>query len=123
MTCWYCHYGWPKPVADIYHAAVAALKDIGSSYHPLHFGPAHIVWEDENFDCAQACLDTFEEYRGDYSDEELAIVRQSLEALAVLPDAAWGGVDAVVAAYENDDDADIANYPPPPGVEMVQIRI
>ena len=23
--CWYCHWGWPEPVAQIYLAAVAAL--------------------------------------------------------------------------------------------------
>lgn len=24
--CWYCYWGWPKPVADIFLAAKAALN-------------------------------------------------------------------------------------------------
>ncbi len=82
--CWYCHWGWPPKVSDIYNKAMAAL---GGDPSPLHFGPSHIVWEDENFDCAKWCLDNFDEYSGDYSEKELAVVKRSLEELDYLPDA------------------------------------
>jgi hypothetical protein len=49
--CWFCYWGWPKPVADIYLKALAKLDGYDS---PLHFGPAHIIWDDENFDRADA---------------------------------------------------------------------
>jgi len=81
--CWWCHWGWPKPIADIY---IKAVKDLGGFLNALHFGPSHIVWEDENWDCAQWCLDHFDEYGGDYDEEELAIVRRSLEELLLVPD-------------------------------------
>ncbi len=82
--CWYCYWGWAKPVADIYDEALRRLDGYMS---PLHFGPSHIVWEDENFDCAELCLKDFNEYdNNNYSPEELAIVRWSLEELAKLPE-------------------------------------
>ena len=80
--CWYCHWGWAKPVAEIY---LAALEKLDGWEGPLHYGPAHIVWDDENFDSAERCLESFDEYRGDYTDEELEVVRWSLEELAKLP--------------------------------------
>lgn len=112
--CWYCHWGWPKPVADIYHQAKAALD--GDPY-PLHFGPAHVVWEDENFDLAASCLETFDQYRGDYSDAELAVVRASLEQLAALPESAWN------VEPDDYDGAHPENYPPAEGVEMVSVSM
>ena len=111
--CWYCHWGWPKPVADIYLEAVDRLY--GNEW-PLHWSASHIVWEDCNFNSAQWCLDHFDEYRGDYSDSELRVVRWSLMKLARLP----------VESYEiyfpegaNFDDYD--SYPPPEGMELVKI--
>lgn len=80
--CWYCHWGWAKPVAEIYKRA---LDDLGGDSTPLHYGPAHVVWDDENFDLAQGCLDDFEKYGAGFSERELAIVRRSLEELASLP--------------------------------------
>ncbi len=82
MICWYCHWGWAKPVADIFLEAKAAL---GGDDEPLLYGPGHIVWADENFDSAQWCLDNFDQYRGSLSDEEVAIARRALEQLAALP--------------------------------------
>ena len=81
-TCWYCHWGWAKPVMNIYEEALAKLE---GDWSPLHFGPAHVVWEDENFDCAEMCIETFDQYEGDLSKEELDIVKESLEKLAALP--------------------------------------
>lgn len=80
--CWHCYGGWAEPVAEIYKGALKRLNGDGS---PLHFGPAHIVWEDENFDSAEWCLEHFDEYQGDYTDDELSVVRWSLEELAKLP--------------------------------------
>src|SRR3990167_11306752 len=81
-TCWYCYWGWPKTVADIYDRA---LIDLGGNESPLKYGPSHIVWSDENFDSAEWCLENFEKYVGDYSDKELDIVRRSLVELSDVP--------------------------------------
>ena len=80
--CWYCHWGWSKPVADIY---LEAVKRLDGDESPLLFGPAHVVWEDENFDSAECCLETFGKYIGDWADGELEVVRWSLNELAKLP--------------------------------------
>lgn len=110
MICWYCHWGWPKPVAEIYQEALAALD---GDEMPLHYGPAHVVWEDENFDLAQACLDDFNERQYDYSAGQLAVVRRSLEQLAALPESAWNAEPADYDGFHPE------NYPPT--VEMVRL--
>ena len=108
--CWYCYWGWAKPVADIY---MDALKKLNGHESPLHFGAAHVVWEDENFDCAEWCLEHFDEYRGNYSDEELNIVRWSLEELVKLP------LEVRCAEPEDYDDENPELFPPT--VETVRI--
>ena len=45
--CWWCHWGWPKPIHDIYDKALAALDGDES---PLLYGPAHVVWVHEIWD-------------------------------------------------------------------------
>lgn len=45
-NCWYCYWGWAKPVADIYNKTVR--QGIVDDYDMCHIG--HPVWEDENFD-------------------------------------------------------------------------
>lgn len=82
MYCYYCYWGWSKPVYDIYKEAV---KLLGGADSVLHFGPSHIVWEDENWDSAKWCLEHFEEYSGPYSKEELDVCRWSLEELEKVP--------------------------------------
>lgn len=82
MICWYCYWGWPKPVAEIYREA---LNRLGGNESPLDYGPSHIVWADENFDSVEWCLEHFDECRRDYTDEELAVVRWSLEEMAKIP--------------------------------------
>ena len=111
MICWYCYWGWAIPVAKIYKEALAELN--GDSM-PLLYGPSHIVWDDENFDSAQWCLDHFDEYRRDLSEGELAIVRHSLEHLVALPQEAWD--------IEPDDYDDLHpdQYPPTVAVERVR---
>lgn len=81
--CYYCYWGWPKPIADIFNKAVEML---GGNEDPLMFGPAHVVWSDENFNSASWCLENFEENRSEYyCDASHEVVRWSLEELAKLP--------------------------------------
>lgn len=107
MICWHCYWGWPKPVAEIYKKALAALN---GDWFPLHFGPSHIVWEDENFDSAEWCLQHFDKYKGNYTKEDLAIVKRSLEELVALPKSDW---DVEPKDYDGEHPEDY-----PPAVEM-----
>lgn len=122
--CWDCYWGWPKPVADIYKKALDELDDWDS---PLHFGPAHVVWEDENFHSAESCLEKFEEYSAEWIDAHIeegdkdegdcamAIVKESLKSLAALP------LNVRCVEPEDYDDEHPELYPPPDGVEMVKM--
>ena len=110
--CWYCYWGWSKPVADIYKKA---LEDLDGRDSSLHYGPAHIVWDDENFGSAEWCLEHFDEYKRDYSIDDLIIVRRSLEELARLP------LDVRCVAPEEYDGRHPELYPPPIGVKMVKV--
>lgn len=110
--CWYCHWGWAKPVADIYTAAVEKL---GGDSDPLHFGPSHIVWDDENFHSAEWCLEHFSDTASVYTDEALAVVRWSLEELAKLP------LPVRCVEPEDYDDEHPEQFPPSAGVEMVEM--
>jgi len=110
--CWDCYWGWPKPVADIYDKA---LNDLDGYKSPLHFGPSHIVWEDENFHSAEWCLEHFDENTVEYySESDIAIVRRSLQELAALP------LNVRCVEPEDYDDEHPELYPPPPGIEMVR---
>lgn len=111
--CWYCHWGWSKPVVEIYKKAASSLDGYTD---PLNFGPSHIVWEDENFDSAEWCLENFDKYKGDFSEFELSVVRQSLEELANLP------VEAKCVEPDEYNDENPELYPPPSDVEMEKIR-
>lgn len=101
--CWYCHWGWPKPVADIYQE----FKEIVGE-DALHWGPAHVVWEDENFDdhsidfCIGAC------------GENHAAVRESLVRLRAVPEQ-----DRCVVPIEYDGEAP-ERFPPADGIEIVK---
>ena len=117
MICWYCHWGWPKAVHDIF---VAAKEKLGGKDGPLLFGPSHIVWEDENFSSAEWCLEHFEDYAQDLTAEEKAVVRWSLEELIKIP---LPERDPCPRKYDEQDDADELDpndYPPPAGMEMVK---
>ena len=109
MICWYCHHGWPKPIADIYDRFLLIAGESA-----MHFGPAHIVWEDENFDSSGWCLEHFDEYAGDHLPEALAAVRQSLIELSQLP------TDVIDPAPADYDGKHPENFPPPAGMEMVK---
>lgn len=85
--CWYCYWGWSKPVADIY---LEALNRLNGDEMPLCYSFAHIVWADENFDSADWCLNEFEKHKeeyigADYTESQLDIVKWSLEELNKLP--------------------------------------
>lgn len=83
--CWYCYWGWSKPVAQIYQEALHKLDGDDSV---LKFSSGHIVWSDENFEDihVQGCLDDFDEYKGDYDNESLSVLRWSLEELLKIPE-------------------------------------
>ena len=84
MICWYCHWGWPAQVIAIYDRG---MDSVGES--AMHYGPAHIVWEDENFeqDHVESCLQHIEDksWTNDLTPAEIAGVKQSLEELLALP--------------------------------------
>ncbi len=103
MICWYCHWGWSKEVADIYDRYVETAGESA-----MHYGPAHIVWEDENFERhhVQWCLDHFDDYRGDHTDKELTAVKQSLLDLLQLSD------DVLNPEPSDYDGKHPENYPP-----------
>lgn len=113
--CWYCYWGWPEPVANIYKQALAKLGDYE---RPLHYGPSHIVWEDCNFENGniQYCLDNLQTHRNDCADEELAIVRWSLEELLKIPEEIR---DPCPDGYDHNGDP--AKFPPPGNIKMVKV--
>lgn len=111
MICWYCYWGWPKQIAEIYNKY---LDIAGES--AMHYGSAHIVWEDENFERHQIqwCLDNFckndEKY---HSLEELETVKQSLLELLKLSD------EVLESEPEDYDGEHPENFPPT--MEMVRV--
>jgi hypothetical protein len=121
--CWYCHWGWAKPVSDIYDDAVAKLEALGEDADGLlQYGPGHIVWADENFErshveyCIKAC-DEADAY-GDRtpSVEAREIVKQSLKALLEVPEHIRACEPAKYKGHNP------AAYPPAAGIEMVNNR-
>ncbi|MDY6957642.1 MAG: hypothetical protein SVK08_00660 [Halobacteriota archaeon] len=112
--CWYCYWGWPSDTADIYYKAVNRLQGDES---PLHFGPSHIVWEDENFEDhhIEWCLGQFDEYKDDYSESDLSAIRWSLEELLKIP-------RPLRCPQPDDYDGEHPElYPPPKEIVMVKV--
>jgi hypothetical protein len=109
--CWSCYWGWPKAIADIYDKA---CKDLGDDDgHVLHYGPGHVVWEDENWHSAEWCLENFDKYSEDLNESEKTIVRRSLQELAAIP------LEERDLEPEDYDDEHPELYPPPKGAIMV----
>jgi len=81
--CWYCYWGWAKPVKKIFDEASEKLQ----GDHFLCYGPAHIVWDDENFDDSSIkfCIDNFDKYADKLNTEEKEIVMWSLTELIKVP--------------------------------------
>lgn len=129
--CWFCYWGWPKPIMDIYDRAVQEIDDMlpvansennwtdwdgeptcGES--AMLYGPAHCVWADENFcnldweikECGSS------KYK-DWYPGAMAIVRRSLTELAALP-------DELKCPPPNYDDENPWLFPPAHGEEMVK---
>jgi hypothetical protein len=115
--CWYCYWGWPKPVADIYNKY---LKKLDSDSDALEFGQSHTVWSDENFDdnCVKSCINECDRPSFDYErdTETTRIVRESLVELLAVPES----VRCPPESGHHNEDA--AKYPPPAGLEMVKVR-
>jgi len=115
MICWYCHWGWPKQVHDIYQHAAAQMDGDTSA---LDLGPAHIVWSDENFDDASIkwCMEHFGENADNdrFSGADLAVVMQSLVAILAVP--------SMIRCCVPDlyDGECPENFPPAAGLEMVK---
>ncbi len=108
--CWYCHWGWSQPVKEIYNEACEKL----GYESPLHSGPAHVVWEDEGFGSAELCLVNFDQYKGDYTDEELQVVRWSLEELVKIP------LNIRCPQPENYDGENPSWFPPAADITMLK---
>jgi hypothetical protein len=106
MSCYWCHWGWPRPIRDIYDDCV---KKLGGNWLPLHCGPSHIVWEDENWTSAQWCLDHFDEYSDNRSEHELKVIRESLERLLEVPEE----MKVEPSGYLEDENSIAADFPPP----------
>ena len=83
--CWYCHWGWAKPVAEIY---LEARNRLSGDDAPLRYSASHIVWSDENFDDESVnwCLQNFNKHTSNFDSMDLAIVRRSLEDLLKIPE-------------------------------------
>lgn len=94
---------WPKEIQDIYSEALRRLGSNGddSKETSLHFGPAHIVWEDGNFDSAEWCLENFDRYTDRFTKEEMDIVKWSLQELVKLP------LEIREIDYYEDEDEDL----------------
>lgn len=114
--CWYCHWGVPKPVSDIYYEALDRLNDDDS---PLLYGPSHVVWEDFNLDDRniKRCIEYCDLYEGDYTKDELMIVKWSLQELLKIPESQR---DIDPSVYD-EDNTPYDELPPPTGVKMVRI--
>lgn len=117
MICYFCYWGWPRQIYDIYKEAVRRLRGDNTA---LRYGPAHVVWEDENFGCAKQCLDDIETYDGDLLKYELEVVRWSLEQLDKVPDEIKNIADEYERAFEANEKINIKDYPPPKHLEMIK---
>lgn len=100
--CWHCHWGWSPEVKAIYQRGIDA-----AGYLSMHYGPAHIVWEDENFETShiQWCIDHASEYRNNLTDEQFKAVVDSLKELLTVP-------EPLRLEPEDYDDEHPENFPP-----------
>lgn len=108
--CWYCHWGWPKQAQEVYARGVESAEESSMLY-----GPAHIVWADENFDSASVlwCIEHAGEYPGDLKPEQIDIVLRSLKELLEVP-------EEIRCCEPDDYDGEKPElYPPPEGIVMI----
>ena len=115
MVCWYCYWGWPRPVWEIYRKYEELAGESAMKY-----GPAHVVWEDENFEdehianCLEDARNGIGWHQGDAeeSPEDKAAVIRSLEELLAVP------LCIRMCVPTDYDDENPENFPP--GTEMVR---
>ncbi len=93
------------------------VEEPSSGEAALEYGPAHVVWSDENFDLAESCLKDCDGplYR-DWHPPAMEIVRRSLRELMALPPR----IRNCAPEEYWDDGEHPENFPPPPGVEMIK---
>ena len=107
--CYWCYWGWPEPIKKIHDEAV---EKMGGDDTCLHYGSAHIVWDDENWEDhnIQWSLDNLEnpEYNElDMTPYERMVVKESLERLLLIP-------EEMRKEPKEYDGEHPENYPPPP---------
>ncbi len=121
--CWYCHWGWPKQVYDIYMKYLALLD--GDDVL-LEFQQAHIVWSDENFEteCIESCIIHADEYwdKENVTKEEHDLITESLKELLLVPEEirCCEPEEYIVKNRTGNNEADPKDYPPPAGIVMVK---
>lgn len=127
--CWYYHWGWPRPVFEVYFKSCQKLGSEGV----LQFGPSHIVWSDSNLDdssirwCIQLCEDRGIKIYGkeihskdDISDEQMVLVKESLERLSEIPSEVRCCVPkGYLTGFGRIPDSNPSDFPPPDGIQMV----
>jgi hypothetical protein len=117
-VCWYCHWGWAKPVADVYKKYLDLLEGDDML---LGYQQGHIVWSDENFETEniQYCIDHADEHwnQEEVTKEQHDLITESLRELLLIPEEIRC---CCPEDYPDDNDADPENYPPPVGLEMVK---
>ena len=136
--CWWCYWGWPLAIIEIYERArddIDALLPIPSAENDwtewqgapltgeqaLRWGPAHCVWEDENFDGDfsfefRKCDEI--EKRANWHPGAMDIVRRSLRELQALAE----GIRNPAPTYGLKDDDEPSDFPPPAPLLMSKDR-
>ena len=124
-VCWYCYWGWPKEVFDVYRKYV---EEAGSD-SLFTAGPSHIVWSDENFGdgdinwCLKICtaegLKEVYGYEGKSAAEyygvdelDIDVVHRSLVVLREVS-------ESIRLCVPKDYDGNNPKEFPPVGVEIV----
>lgn len=116
--CWYCYWGWPKQLADIYECYCDACD--------LDYGIGHICWADCNFEThhVEWCLKetrpaNWKERYGGRADQEWDDQRAALEELLAVP-------EEIRCPIPDDVDGDPSNdpesFPPPSHLVMSKKR-
>jgi hypothetical protein len=85
-----------------------------AGWSAMHFGPAHVVWEDENFEHAESCLRDFDKYAKNLTKEEQAGVRWSLEELSKV------SLESRCPEPKEYDGEHPELYPPAKNIKMVK---
>lgn len=111
--CWYCTWGWPEQVANIYKKYLDLLDGDDSA---LEFGPGHIVWSDENFETEHIkwCIERKPDEYNRLSPKTYDLVIESLKELLLVPK------EIRCCCPEDYDDEHPENYPPPSNLKMIK---